>query len=314
MQSAGEIQEVPTGSFMFTCPRVNETEGVNARTQWLDVFKSLPNNTLSKALVVLKPHMADDGILDEWAEDTEETKPPNHIHAFVWYDEPTDLLVVVEHLNAQMPGYMEETKGSGIGLKGTFEFTPSKFCKTNSSWASHYCGIRDEHETDSYAEVLKYKRIEGDSAYAPGCSHLKRADAAPEIYGFEPGELFPTESRQASKVVKELGHKYLCFDLERLVRQLNHCDRQLYLRLVMGNNNYKTTATAPNDLQEMRLYLDAERLLPIEPMEDKIQRYAAAAWEDHGAASTALTTTRSKGCLLIAQTSTNTHWRRPCIP
>jgi hypothetical protein len=38
---------------MFTCPRVKETEGVNARTQWLDVFKSLPNNTLLKAIVVL---------------------------------------------------------------------------------------------------------------------------------------------------------------------------------------------------------------------------------------------------------------------
>jgi hypothetical protein len=114
-------------SSMFTCPRVKETEGVNARTQWLDVFKSLPNNTLSNALVVLEPHMPDEGIPDEWAEDTEEAKPPNHIHAFVWYDEPTDLLTVVKHLHAQMPGYMEDTRDSGIGLKGTFEFTEGKY-------------------------------------------------------------------------------------------------------------------------------------------------------------------------------------------
>jgi hypothetical protein len=66
-------------SFMFTCPRVKETEGINARTQWLDVFKSTPNNTLSKALVVLEPHMSNEGTLDIWDDDTEEAKPPNHI-------------------------------------------------------------------------------------------------------------------------------------------------------------------------------------------------------------------------------------------
>ena len=41
---------------------------------------------------------------------------------------------------------------------------------------------RDEHEPDSYADVLKYKRIEGDSDCASGCDHIKTADAAPEIY------------------------------------------------------------------------------------------------------------------------------------
>ena len=268
-------------SFMFTCPRVKETEGVNARTQWLDVFKSLPNNTLSNALVVLEPHMPDEGILDEWAEDTEEAKPPNHIHAFVWYDEPTDLLTVVKHVHAQMPGYMEDTRDSGIGLKGTFEFTPGLYGETNPCWAAHYCGIRDEHEIDSYAEVLKYKRVEGDSAYASGCGHLKQADAAPEIYGFEPGTLFPIESRQASKVVKELGHKYLCFSFERLVRELIPFDLEVYQDRVMGNSTYKT-ASASNDLHDMQLYLDAKGLLSIEPMEDKIQRYAAAALDEQG--------------------------------
>ena len=74
---------------------------------------------------------------------------------------------------------MEDTRDSGIGLKGTFEFTPGLYGETSPCWAAHYCGIRDEHEIGSYAEVLKYKRIEGDSAYASGCGHLKQADAQP---------------------------------------------------------------------------------------------------------------------------------------
>jgi hypothetical protein len=201
-------------SIMFTCPRVKETEGVNARTQWLDVLKSLPNNTLLKAIVVLEPHMADEEVLDAFAEDAEEAKPPNHIHAIVWYNEPTNKLKLVQHLHAQMPGYMEESKDSGIGLKGTFDFKEGKYGETTPGWAAHYCCIRDEHEPDSYADVLKYKRIQGDSAYA-SFGHLKTADAAPEIYGFELGTLFPILSRQASKAVKELGHKYLCFDFDR---------------------------------------------------------------------------------------------------
>jgi hypothetical protein len=226
-------------SIMFTCPRVKETEGVNARTQWLDVLKSLPNNTLLKAIVVLEPHMSDETVLDAFAEDTEEAKPPNHIHVFAWYDKFTSKLKLVQHLHAQMPGYMEESRDSGIGLKGTFDFREGKYGEMNPCWGAHYCGIRDEHEPDSYADVLKYKRIEGDSDYASGCDHIKTADAAPEIYGFELGTLFPSKSRQASQVVKELGHKYLCFDFERLVHQLTPVDLQVFKALVMDNNNPK---------------------------------------------------------------------------
>jgi hypothetical protein len=90
-------------SFIFTCPRVKEAEGVNARTQWLDVLKSVPNNAISKALVVLEPHMPDEGLLDEWAENTEEAKPPNHIHAFVWDDEPTETPTADAHVCANGP-------------------------------------------------------------------------------------------------------------------------------------------------------------------------------------------------------------------
>jgi hypothetical protein len=86
---------------MFTCPRVKETEGVDARTEWLEALKSLPRNVLSKALVVLEPHMADETTLDEWDDDTEEAKPPNHIHAFVWFEQPTDLLRVVQPAASQ---------------------------------------------------------------------------------------------------------------------------------------------------------------------------------------------------------------------
>jgi hypothetical protein len=269
-------------SFMFTCPRVNETEGVNARTQWLDVFKSAPNNTLNKALVVLEPHMSNEGTLDIWDDDMEEAKPPNHIHVFAWYNEPTDLLTIVEHLHAQMPGYMEPSKDSGIGLKGTFEFTPGKYGETNTSWAAHYCGIRDEHEPDSYAEVFNYKRIEGDSPYASGCGHLKTADASPLVYGFNLGTLFPLESRQASQVVKELAHKYLCFDLDLLIRRLDDVDRQHYKALVMNNNNYRSSTTGPSDLKEVRVFLESGGSLPVEPMEQKILRYASASFEEHG--------------------------------
>jgi hypothetical protein len=136
-------------------------------------------------------------------------------------------------------------------LKGTFDFSPGKYGETDPCWAAHYCGVRDEHETDSCKDDLKYKRIEGDSAYASGCGHLKRADAAPEICGFEPGDLFPVESRQAGHVVQELGYKYLCFDLQILVRRLNAFDLRLFEDRVTRNGTYKT-ASASNDLKDGR--------------------------------------------------------------
>jgi hypothetical protein len=135
---------------------------------------------------------------------------------------------------------------------------------------------------DSYAEVLKYKRVQGDSDYASGCGHLKTADALPLVYGFAIGTLFPLESRQASQVVKELAHKYLCFDLDLLIRRFDHVDRQHYKALVVGNNNYRSSTTGPSDLQEMRLFLESEGSLPVEPMAEKINRYAAASFDEHG--------------------------------
>jgi hypothetical protein len=130
--------------------------------------------------------------------------------------------------------------------------------------------------------VIKYKRIEGDSAYASGCGHLKTADASPLVYGFKLGTLFPLESRQASQVVKELAHKYLCFDLDLLIHRFDDVDRQHYKALVMNNSNYRRPTTGPSDLKEVRVFLESEGSLPVEPMGQKIGRYAFASLEEHG--------------------------------
>jgi hypothetical protein len=269
-------------SFFFTCPRVKETEGVNARTEWLEVFKSLPNNTLSKAIVVLEPHLPDEKYRGDTetdpADEPEEAKPPNHVHAFVFYEKLTDLFQVVKHFDALMPGYMEECNDSGIGMKGTFDFRTGKYNnEQDPTWASKYCGIREYHEADSYEEVLKYRRDTGDSDLAAECGHIKTADATPEIYGFEEGALFPVESRLAKQVVMELGHKYLCFDLDVLLKRMNHTDRLLFKGRVINNGNYKIDSAGPADLRIMRKYLAASGSLPIEPMEEKIRRYATLA-------------------------------------
>jgi hypothetical protein len=117
------------------CPRVKETKGVNARTQWLEAFKSLPGNTLVKAIVVLEPHVKHEGTRDndddtsdddEQSDEPEEDKPPHHIHAFVWYQKPTDLLRALIHFNSCMPGYMERSRDCGTGLKGTLKFDETK--------------------------------------------------------------------------------------------------------------------------------------------------------------------------------------------
>jgi hypothetical protein len=117
-----------------------------ARTQWLDVFKSLPNNTLSNALAcrVRTAH----GCRTRVSSTNRPRIPRRRSRPITsmrlcgtWYDEPTGLLTVVKHVHAQMPGYMEETRDSGIGLKGTFEYTPGLYGETNPDKVRFLSGV-----------------------------------------------------------------------------------------------------------------------------------------------------------------------------
>jgi hypothetical protein len=103
-----------------------------------------------------------------------------------------------------MPEYMEETRDSGIGLKGTIDCEPPKYGENNPSWAAVYAGIRVEHNPDSYPEVLQYDMAVGDSVLASTCGHVKNADPAPIVFGFTPADLYPVRSRKAASVMHEL--------------------------------------------------------------------------------------------------------------
>jgi hypothetical protein len=217
-------------------------------------------------------------------EELEEGKPPRHIHSFLWYQKPTDLLRVLFHFNSCMPGYMEESNDCGTGLKGMFQFEPNKngVKDTRPTYAGKYCGIHDAHEPDSHAEVIRYKRTIGDSAYASDCGHMKVADQTPEIFGFDEGAFFAIDSAKADMVVKLFGHKYLCFDYDLLLSRMSPTDLLLYEECVEKNSKYDAESKAPRDLRSYQKLLTAKRLLYIEPIADKIHRYASYAFEQYG--------------------------------
>jgi hypothetical protein len=200
------------------------------------------------------------------------------VHAFVWWSRSTDLLKVVRHLHSVLPGYMEETRDSGIGLKGTIDFEPPKYGETNASWAAVYAGIRVEHKPDSYPEVLRYDMTFGDSALASTCGHVKEADPAPIVFGLTPADLFPVRSRKAASVMHELGYKYMCFDLDVLLPQLSEIDWLRYETLVLANGAYHAEII---DLRAAFKAFTAKGKFHFEPTEDRIKRYAAASFEEH---------------------------------
>jgi hypothetical protein len=68
---------------------------------------------------------------------------------------------------------MEETKDPGTGLTGTIDFQPQPRTATPIPLrAATYAGIKVEHDTESYTEVLKYKRTDGVSELASTCGHI----------------------------------------------------------------------------------------------------------------------------------------------